>query len=486
MKKATWILMFAALFLFMASCNSDVYFVNDIEEVEEVEIFEIMHEEESEVDLWPYEDAYERCNCGEYYAHEVGHYPTPPININERDGHDDEFLAQFDYIHYFEFAETHLDWRNRLVITTEEPLRDLSFISIGWATIAQRSYYYTTETHFTIDEFLPGEAFMLDVVFFHYLVPRGGLTFIDSNGERQFMGLAESMRGGCWPHFLLFPFDDRTATPYEERVNSVCPTAMQHNILTRLLGEYQLGDIIYTDYVYQHHFVKEMAVQYRFLHFDVREIPAHELIEPNLISRGFTSSDTFGTQEGDVIFVHFDFFNDTWLMIDIGDDSRGWGGREYIIIELADDGNRCECGASYAHDVARPPTPPINIIDHVGDEFLEQFERIHHFDFADWDTDWRNRIVFWTDEPVREMSFISLSWVDFFSRVFYYASDAHFTIDEFLPGQAFVLDVAFSHYLIPRGGLSFIDNNGEKQYLGILESMAGICACWPHFCCLTL
>ena len=248
MKKAIWILIFAALFLFMASCNSDADVVNDIEEVEEVEISETTHKEEELEDLPPYEDGYERCGCGEAYVHEVTHPLTPPININERDGHDDEFLAQFDYIHYFEYAETHLDWRNRLVFWTDEPLRDLSFISIGWATIAQRSYYYTLETHFTIDEFLPGEAFMLDVVFFHYLVPRGGLSFIDSNGERQFMGLAESMRGGCWPGFLLFHFDDRTATPYEERVNSVYPTATQHNILTRLLGEYQLGGEVITYY----------------------------------------------------------------------------------------------------------------------------------------------------------------------------------------------------------------------------------------------
>ncbi|MCL2377099.1 MAG: hypothetical protein FWC76_06865 [Defluviitaleaceae bacterium] len=361
MKKSIWVLIFAAVFLlagcadgYVAAYDEDIYeaYIADEYEMED-EAHEAPLSEDEDPYEYEYKSEYERCECGLSYAHDVARPPTPPINII--DHVDDEFLEQFDRIHHFDFAEADIEWRNRIVFWTDEPLRDLSFITLGHTHMATRRYYYTREVPFAIDKLLPGEAFVLDVLFFHYLIPRGGLSFIDEAGQQQFMGIFESMAGicACWPHFHLFHFDDRTAVLFEDRVNGIYPTVAQHEIITELLGDYELGDIHVHQLEHYGH-----SVQFRLLHYDGRPtfyLPeerafyarletgfgqhtddpdiALKLIEQGLVSRGFEPPEVFRTNKGDAILVHLEFFNDTLLMIDMGESRSGYS-REYIIIEL--------------------------------------------------------------------------------------------------------------------------------------------------------
>jgi hypothetical protein len=68
-----------------------------------------------------------------------------------------------------------------------------------------KTFFYTEEIVYTVDELFPGDALLLNVGFVHYLIPRGGLIFTDENGEQKSMLITESMRGGCFPRYGLSP-----------------------------------------------------------------------------------------------------------------------------------------------------------------------------------------------------------------------------------------------------------------------------------------
>ena len=143
----------------------------------------------------------------------------------------------------------------------------------------------------------------------------------------------------------------------------------------------------------------------------------------------------------------------------------------------------CDCGSFYADMVVRQDTPPLHIHEFPDDDFMEQFAVRHYVDFADWDTEWRARLVVWTERAITELSFVSLTdhvWV--FDILHYpaHARETVFTLDALLPGEALVLDVSFMHYLIPRGMLTFTDYDGTRQSMLITESMAGGCIPWYH------
>jgi hypothetical protein len=120
----------------------------------------------------------------------------------------DGFLNQFDRVYNFSYAAWETDMRYRLVFLTDAPLRDFSFVLLGYHEPEQG--HFVQETLFTIEEFLPGEAFALDVIFSHYLIPRGGLTFTDENNEPRFMYLHENFEGclECRPEFRVYYFEE--------------------------------------------------------------------------------------------------------------------------------------------------------------------------------------------------------------------------------------------------------------------------------------
>ena len=174
---------------------------------------------ESEVSV----DEYELCYCGEHYAHEELREPTPPLNIHQfwrpspaDDGNqavdteaDAAFLAVFENVHTFSYSQLETPWYNTLVFWPDEPLREISFLSLANEFHDVGDGYFslnTREVLFTVDALLPTEAIVFNVAFSHYLMPHGGVVFTDASGVQHRMLLVESMRGGCFPHFLLNPY----------------------------------------------------------------------------------------------------------------------------------------------------------------------------------------------------------------------------------------------------------------------------------------
>ena len=182
----------------------------------------------------PYEDAYdttdtspyELCYCGEAYVHEL-RLPTPPMNIHEIfapwQGHDygfphelheaniAEFVRDFENVHTATEIQWETDWYETIVLWSDAPLRDFSFVSLDtagheWYEV-EGSYSQliigTQEVLLTVDELLPTDAVILNVNFFHYLLPYGAIIFTDEDGLRWRMFIRESMRGGCFPLYHL-------------------------------------------------------------------------------------------------------------------------------------------------------------------------------------------------------------------------------------------------------------------------------------------
>lgn len=106
----------------------------------------------------------------------------------------------------------HIEWGDgehyiTIVFMTDEPLRDFSFVTIGRWYIDQRDrFYYVSDVPFTIEELLPGEAFVLEIWFAHYNFLSAGIVFTDKNNVRQYMGLAQHMAGCCVPSPFLRSF----------------------------------------------------------------------------------------------------------------------------------------------------------------------------------------------------------------------------------------------------------------------------------------
>ena len=151
------------------------------------------------------EDLMKRCECGWAFAHETMRRPTWPINIH--DPNDGELLRDFDTIHTFTYIEWEMDWYTPLIFWTDKTVRDFSFVTLGHVPMEGYNQFYVEEILFTIDELSPTDAFVLNAAFAHYLIPRGGLMFVDENDEQRFMFIWESMRGGCFPWFGI-SFDD--------------------------------------------------------------------------------------------------------------------------------------------------------------------------------------------------------------------------------------------------------------------------------------
>ena len=93
---------------------------------------------------------------------------------------------------------------------SDAPLRDFSFVSLDTAghywdetETPSRLIIHTHEVLLAVDELLPTDAVVLNVNFFHYLLPYGAIIFTDEDGARWRMFIWESMAGGCFPTFSL-------------------------------------------------------------------------------------------------------------------------------------------------------------------------------------------------------------------------------------------------------------------------------------------
>ena len=118
-----------------------------------------------------------------------------------------EFLDQFEYIHRINYHQFETGPKGySFVVWTDEPIRDFFFASLdvdGHDWHEGQLVINTQELIFKIDELLPGYAVLFSVSFTHYLLPHAGVGFVDYSGGNVRMFVMESMRGGCWPVFLL-------------------------------------------------------------------------------------------------------------------------------------------------------------------------------------------------------------------------------------------------------------------------------------------
>ena len=153
------------------------------------------------------------------------------------------------------------------------------------------------------------------------------------------------------------------------------------------------------------------------------------------------------------------------------------------------------CGEDHADELLSYPTPPFNIFewgeipqsrtqeqnDADFDAVLNGFLNIHSFTHLEFETDWPGRIILWADTPIRDFSFVRVSvsedWKDGHHLI--EVVEELVTIPYLQTTEAFVLNVAFAHYLFPHGAIFFTDEQGSRHPLLILQSMRG--GCFPQY-----
>jgi hypothetical protein len=147
-------------------------------------------------------------------------------------------------------------------------------------------------------------------------------------------------------------------------------------------------------------------------------------------------------------------------------------------------GELCGCGENHTGDSPlRHPTPPMNILENheINDEFLNTFERIHEFTFLQFETEYYGTIILLADEVVRDFSFAHVGFdLDDEGKLIFHTITSLFEIAELSPTEAVLLNVAFEHYLHPRGGIIFTTENGDEMRMFIQESMEGGCHPFYH------
>ena len=156
----------------------------------------------------------ESCYCGWDYTYAMS--SIYPFNIREfiiPENIDDEFLAEFSYIHTFTYKQWDFGDYHNLVIWVDAPVRNLSFVLLSyiedeWPEHGWPIYFDAQNILFTVDELLPTEALVLNVIFAHYLLPSAGLMFTDIDDVQRYLILHESMAGCCFPQFLLSYFEN--------------------------------------------------------------------------------------------------------------------------------------------------------------------------------------------------------------------------------------------------------------------------------------
>ncbi|MCL2532455.1 MAG: hypothetical protein FWE40_09970 [Oscillospiraceae bacterium] len=124
-----------------------------------------------------------------------------------------------------------------------------------------------------------------------------------------------------------------------------------------------------------------------------------------------------------------------------------------------------ECFFAQRIKIARSAAAPLNISDDLSDEFLTQFNHAHTLTFPITDRpSLHDNFVFWTDEPLRDFSFVGIhaGWCCGQET---YVNNTFFTMDELLPGEAFVLLNWLGPYQFPTAGFTFIDQSGEQRYM---------------------
>jgi len=172
---------------------------------------------------------YELCaECGD---HPIGTSPVrdfrpiPQLPLNIRDIYLNGFIEYFDVplaywlaeketVHEVYFNQVpEIEWPlyPNMLIWAEETIYDLAIV---WIELGgdEEMAFEVQEHIFEVDALTPNDAIIFAARFVHYLIPRGGIIFTDSDGNHHRMLISDSSpRGGCWPHWWLSIHDDNWA-----------------------------------------------------------------------------------------------------------------------------------------------------------------------------------------------------------------------------------------------------------------------------------
>lgn len=232
-EKIILVLCIVAAISVLVACTSNNDDVNctDNENVYETLIPELTYEsaaepifqdDEIEVDMLPSATGW--CDCGVSFVAEVIQ-AEPPLNIlpfgHRFFDHDydnicfmHEFIGSFEYLHEVTFHHWDGGSNHPTVIWTDTIVRDLSLVELGMnnTDIGMQPYFVARETLITIDELLPGDAIIANLLFSHYLMPSVGLIFTDENGVQRRMFIADDLGRSapcfCFTRFVLVPDDE--------------------------------------------------------------------------------------------------------------------------------------------------------------------------------------------------------------------------------------------------------------------------------------
>ncbi|MCL2108747.1 MAG: leucine-rich repeat domain-containing protein, partial [Oscillospiraceae bacterium] len=174
--------------------------------------------------------------------------PTPPMNFS--DAERDEYPADLTKTHTFTYTQFEVENPAVLVFWPDVILRDFAFVSLDVA-----GHYYdengqliigTQEILYTIDEFLPGEGFVLNVAFSHYLIPHGAIIFTDEQGAKQRMFIRQHTRGGCYPEWSLEWANEfeQPVNPLESGLHAVLEEVVLVELPAQNITDEQLAELI--------------------------------------------------------------------------------------------------------------------------------------------------------------------------------------------------------------------------------------------------
>ena len=137
----------------------------------------------------------------------------------------------------------------------------------------------------------------------------------------------------------------------------------------------------------------------------------------------------------------------------------------------------CYCGR---HDIDRISTAPLNMYfisdwsiqhDTQGAKLLDYanlFSNVHELTYLQWEGAPYDTLLFWSDEAIYNISIVALSISDEevdWQNVVFYTSELIGYFEELNPTDIIVLNVAFSHYIRPHGGIIFTNHAGEVKRL---------------------
>ena len=100
------------------------------------------------------------------------------------------------------------DEGDRLLITTEVPLRDFAVLLLGNDALGDDLIFIPRDSFGEIDELAPGEGFVIEHFRAHGMMPASGVTFVDEDGAQRYFALWQTQSGFGEPYYLV-EFENR-------------------------------------------------------------------------------------------------------------------------------------------------------------------------------------------------------------------------------------------------------------------------------------